>query len=119
MFRFESPQYLWLLWLVVVLVAVRYYSLWRRQKKIMRIGDKDLVRQLMPDASTMRRRVKFWLTMAAVAVLVVVIARPQMGSKISNEKRNGIETIICLDISNSMLAQDVAPSRLGIRARCL
>ena len=46
-------------------------SLWRRQKKIMRIGDKDLVRQLMPDASTMRRRVKFWLTMAAVAVLVV------------------------------------------------
>jgi hypothetical protein len=78
----------------------------------MRIGDKDLVRQLMPDASTMRRRVKFWLTMAAVAVLVVVIARPQMGSKISNEKRNGIETIICLDISNSMLAQDVAPSRL-------
>ena len=112
MFRFESPQYLWLLWLVVVLVAVRYYSLWRRQKKIMRIGDKDLVRQLMPDASTMRRRVKFWLTMAAVAVLVVVIARPQMGSKISNEKRNGIETIICLDISNSMLAQDVAPSRL-------
>ena len=55
MFRFESPQYLWLLWLVVVLVAVRYYSLWRRQKKIMRIGDKDLVRQLMPDASTMRR----------------------------------------------------------------
>jgi Ca-activated chloride channel family protein len=112
MFRFESPQYLWLLWLVVVLVAVRYYSLWRRQKKITRIGDKDLVRQLMPDASTMRRRVKFWLTMAAVAVLVVVIARPQMGSKISNEKRNGIETIICLDISNSMLAQDVAPSRL-------
>ena len=112
MFRFESPQYLWLLWLVVVLVAVRYYSLWRRQKKITRIGDKDLVRQLMPDASTMRRRVKFWLMMAAVAVLVVVIARPQMGSKISNEKRNGIETIICLDISNSMLAQDVAPSRL-------
>ena len=112
MFRFESPQYLWLLWLVVVLVVVRYYSLWRRQKKIMRIGDKDLVRQLMPDASTMRRRVKFWLTIAAVAVLVVVIARPQMGSKISNEKRNGIETIICLDISNSMLAQDVAPSRL-------
>ena len=112
MFRFESPQYLWLLWLVVVLVAVRYYSLWRRQKKITRIGDKDLVRQLMPDASTMRRRVKFWLTMAAVAVLVVVIARPQMGSKISNDKRNGIETIICLDISNSMLAQDVAPSRL-------
>jgi hypothetical protein len=59
----------------------------------MRIGDKDLVRQLMPDASTMRRRVKFWLTMAAVAVLVVVIARPQMGSKISNEKRNGIESL--------------------------
>lgn len=112
MFRFENPEYLWLLWLIVVLVAVRYHSLWRRKKKMERIGDKELVRQLMPDASAMRRRIKFWLLMAAVAVLVVVIARPQMGSKISDEKRNGIETIICLDISNSMLAQDVVPTRL-------
>lgn len=112
MFRFENPEYLWLLWLIVVLAIVRYYGLWRRQKDLKRIGDKSLVSALMPDASAMRRRVKFWLLMGAVAILVVAIARPQMGSKISNEKRDGIETIICLDISNSMLAKDVAPSRL-------
>ena len=50
--------------------------------------------------------------LAALALLIVMVARPQMGSKISHDKRHGIETIICLDISNSMLAQDVAPSRL-------
>lgn len=66
----------------------------------------------MPNASSVRPTVKFWLIEAAVALMVVMIARPQMGSKISNDKRNGIETIIAIDISNSMLARDVAPSRL-------
>lgn len=112
MFRFENPEYLWLLWLLVVVAAMRYYSLWRRARLLAKIGDKSLVRQLMPDVSAMRRRVKFWLMMVALVLLIVVLARPQMGSKISNDKRNGIETIICLDISNSMLAEDVAPSRL-------
>ena len=55
---------------------------------------------------------KFWLLISALALMIVMLARPQMGSKISNDKRNGIETIIALDISNSMLAQDVVPSRL-------
>ena len=50
--------------------------------------------------------------MAAIALIVVMLARPQMGSKVSNDKRNGIETIIAIDISNSMLARDVVPSRL-------
>lgn len=112
MFRFENPEYLWLLWLLVVVAAMRYYSLWRRARLFAKIGDKALVRQLMPDVSAMRRRAKFWLMMVAIVLLIVVLARPQMGSKISNDKRNGIETIICLDISNSMLAEDVAPSRL-------
>lgn len=112
MFRFENPEYLWLLWLLVVVAAMRYYSLWRRARLFAKIGDKALVRQLMPDVSAMRRRAKFWLMMVALVLLIVVLARPQMGSKISNDKRNGIETIICLDISNSMLAEDVAPSRL-------
>ena len=66
----------------------------------------------MPNVSRMRPLVKFWLLLGALALLIVVLARPQFGNKISHEKRTGIETIICMDISNSMLAEDVAPSRL-------
>jgi len=66
----------------------------------------------MPDVSRFRPLVKFWLLLGALALLIVVLARPQFGNKISHEKRTGIETIICMDISNSMLAEDVAPSRL-------
>lgn len=71
-----------------------------------------LLCQLMPDVSKYRPTAKFCLMTLAYSLLVLLLARPQMGSKITNEKRNGIETIICLDISNSMLAEDVTPSRL-------
>jgi Ca-activated chloride channel family protein len=85
----------------------------RRQRQCLRkFGDPELVRQLMPDVSRFRPLVKFWLLLGALALLIVVLARPQFGNKISHEKRTGIETIICMDISNSMLAEDVAPSRL-------
>lgn len=66
----------------------------------------------MPDVSRFRPLVKFCLLLTALALMIVMLARPQMGTKISHEKRTGIETIIALDISNSMLAEDVAPSRL-------
>lgn len=112
MLRFEDPIYLWLLWLIPLLALVRLV-MWRRRKgKLRKFGDPDLLRQLMPDVSKYRPSVKFWLLNAALAVLIVMLARPQMGAKISHEKRNGIEAIICMDISNSMLAQDVVPSRL-------
>lgn len=66
----------------------------------------------MPDVSSSRKSLKFWLMVAALALLIVMLARPQMGTKISQEKRKGIEVIISLDISNSMRAEDVVPSRL-------
>ena len=112
MLRFEDPSYLWLLWLIPVLVLVRLVGWRRRKAKLKRLGDPELLKQLMPNISKYRPTVKFVLMLAALALLIVMVARPQMGSKISHDKRHGIETIICLDISNSMLAQDVAPSRL-------
>ena len=112
MFKFEDPAYLWLLWIVPLLIVVRFYVVWSRRRKLRRMGDPELLRRLMPGVSAVRSGWKFWLTIAALALMIVMLARPQMGSKVSNDKRNGIETIIALDISNSMLAQDVVPSRL-------
>lgn len=113
MLRFEDPIYLWLLLLIPVMLVVRMLG-WRKYtKKLKKLGDPQLVRSLMPDVSRVRPTVKFVLLLCALAVLIFMTARPQMGSKISHEKRNGIEAIVCLDISRSMLAEDVVPSRLG------
>lgn len=112
MFRFESPIYLWLLWVIPLLILIRFIGWRRRKAKFKKLGDPVLLKELMPDISAYRPTVKFILMLCALALLVVMVARPQMGSKISHDKRQGIETIICLDISNSMLAEDVAPSRL-------
>lgn len=112
MLRFEDPIFLWLLWILPALVLVRFIGWRRRHAKLKKLGDPELLKQLMPGISKYRPTVKFSLLLAALGLVIVMLARPQMGSKISHDKRQGIETIICLDISNSMLAEDVVPSRL-------
>lgn len=112
MLRFEDPIFLWLLCILPVLILIRLIGWRRRHVKLKKLGDPELLKQLMPGISKYRPTVKFCLLLSALALLIVMLARPQMGSKISHDKRQGIETIICLDISNSMLAEDVVPSRL-------
>ena len=112
MFRFEDSIYLWLLVLIPILALIRFVSYRNQRKRLRKFGDLELLKQLMPDVSRFRPLVKFWLLLGALALLIVMLARPQLGTKISHEKRVGIETIIAMDISNSMLAEDVVPSRL-------
>lgn len=112
MFRFEDPIYLYLLLLIPLLAVIRFLTVWQQKRRLRRFGDIELLRQLMPDVSRFRPLVKFCLLLTALALIIIMVARPQFGTKISHEKRTGIETIICMDISNSMLAEDVAPSRL-------
>lgn len=112
MFRFEDPTYLYLLILLPILITIRMYGLRKRKKQLAKFGDPVLLKRLMPDVSVARREVKFWLMLTAIALLIVMLARPQMGTKINQEQRQGIEVIIALDISNSMKAEDVTPSRL-------
>lgn len=110
--RFEDPTYLWLLCLLPLLFLLRVASHFKQKKRLRQLGDPQLLKQLMPDVSKARRAVKFWLMMGALAMLILVLARLQMGTHVSHDKRQGIEAIICMDISNSMLAEDVVPSRL-------
>ena len=112
MFRFGEPTYLYLLLLLPFLAAFYLYSNYKRRKNIRRFGDPALLAQLMPDVSKYRPDVKFWILFAAIGLFSVLLARPQFGSKLEMVKRKGVEVIIALDISNSMLAQDVQPSRL-------
>lgn len=112
MFKFANPEYLYLLALVPVLVALHMVSNIRRRHKLAEYGDADLIHRLMPDVSEGRPNLKFWLLFAAYALSCILLARPQFGSKQETVTRKGIETVIALDISNSMLADDVTPSRL-------
>ena len=112
MFRFEDPIYLYLLALIPVLALIRFISYRNQKKRLRKFGDPALLKALMPDVSRFRPSVKFWILQAALALLIVMLARPQMGTKINHEKRVGIETIIAMDISNSMRAEDIVPSRL-------
>ena len=112
MFRFEEPTYLYLLLLLPFLAAFYLYSNYRRRRAIRKFGDPVLMAQLMPDVSKYRPDVKFWLVFAAIGLFAVLLARPQFGSKLETVKRQGVEVMIALDISNSMLAQDAQPSRL-------
>lgn len=112
MFRFENPAFLYLLIIIPVIIVIRLLEMRKRKLKLKKLGDLSLLKQLMPDVSSSRKSLKFWLMMAALVLMIVMLARPQMGTKISQEKRKGIEVIISLDISNSMRAEDVVPSRL-------
>lgn len=113
MFRFEEPAYLYLLLLLPVLALLYWYSNYRRRRAIRKFGDPELMAMLMPDVSKYRPDVKFGIIWLVVALFSLLLARPQFGSKLETVKRQGVEVMIALDISNSMLAQDVQPSRLA------
>lgn len=112
MFRFGEPIYLYLLLIVPFLVVFYLYTNYRRRKRLRQYGDSELMAHLMPNVSKYRPDVKFWLVTAALVMVIFMLARPQFGSKMETVKRQGVETVVALDISNSMLAQDVTPSRL-------
>lgn len=101
-----------MLLIIPILVLVRFIVWQKRKRNLRKFGDSSLLKEMMPDVSKYRPTIKFCLLLSAITILIFMIARPQVGSKISHEKREGIEVLIALDISNSMLAQDVIPSRL-------
>lgn len=112
MFRFANIEMLW--WLITTPVFVIAYIIYTKHKRrqLMEFGDQELVAQLMPDASKGRPIWKFSLLLLAWVLLIVAGSRPQYGQQEKTIKRQGIEVIVALDISNSMLAEDVAPNRL-------
>ncbi len=109
-------SYLWILWAVPIVIALSLYAAWRRRILQIRFGDIALVRRLSRSVSGRRRRYKASIMVTAVALLCLALAGPQVGTQLREIKREGIDLVIALDVSASMLAEDVAPNRLG-RAR--
>lgn len=112
MFKFAYPNALFLYIPLLLIVVLFLYASYKRRSDLRKYGSPELLGAMMPEASRHRPQLKFWLTFAALCFMVLLLARPQFGTKIETVKRQGIETVIALDISNSMMAQDVAPNRL-------
>lgn len=110
--RFAEPEFLYLLLIIPVAICIWFYQLKKKKKLINSFVDSNLQETIMPNRSTVKTNIKFALSITALAFLIIALARPQSGTKISNEKRNGIEAMVAIDVSNSMLAEDVVPSRL-------
>ena len=112
MFRFENIEYLWALLLIPFFTIIFIWSRILRKKALHKFGNLALLSDLMPFSSKNRPVFKFIILMLALAFFIAGIARPQFGSKLKTVKREGVELIIALDISNSMMAEDIEPNRL-------
>ena len=112
MFRFGNIEYLYLLVVIPLLILLFLILFSLRKKSLRRFGNMEVIEQLMPSLSFVRPVIKFMFMLLALGALIFGIARPQFGSKLREIKREGVEIIIALDVSNSMMAEDIQPNRL-------
>ncbi|MBR5593710.1 MAG: VWA domain-containing protein [Bacteroidaceae bacterium] len=110
--KFATPEYLYLLFLVPLAIVIYKYACYRRNRNIKRYGDPQLVSRLMPSHSAKRSSLLFWIPLLAMALIVVALARPRYGKGKTTVTTRGVELVVALDISNSMLADDIYPNRL-------
>ena len=111
-FRFAHPEYFYLLLVIPASILLFAFSRINRLRSLRLFGDRALIAQLMPSVSANRPFIKFLLWMTALAFIITALAQPQFGSKMLTSKRKGVELIIALDVSNSMMAEDIKPNRL-------
>lgn len=119
MIHFANLHYLYALIIIPILIIIFIFARRNKKKALKRFGDNDVIKSLMPLVSRRRPTVKFILVLLVLSLIIVAIARPQRGSKRKSHKAEGVEIIIALDVSNSMLAQDIKPNRLMAAKRSI
>ncbi len=113
MVRFEYIEFLYALLLIPVMLIIFLYMMQWRRKALKRFGEAQVINRLIPESSNLRLVYKFIFFAIAYSLLIIGIANPQTGSKLEKVQRKGIDIMIALDVSNSMLAQDIQPDRLS------
>ena len=119
MLRFAHIDYLWGLLLIPVFILLFIVVSRWKSKAVKSLGDRNVVNLMIPDVSFSRPWLKFILFAVAFAFLLIGAADPQIGSKMEEEKRKGADLMILLDVSNSMLSQDLVPNRLENAKRAI
>lgn len=119
MIKLGHPELIYGLIIIPIFFFVYWYSRMRRRKALKDFGNPELLAELMPNVSKSRPTVKYVFLMLGVAFIIIGLARPQFGSKLKKVKRKGVEVVIALDVSNSMLAEDIQPNRLTRAKRAI
>lgn len=112
LFQFAHPEYLWFLMIIPLFIGIYFVSSYFKKKSLAKFGDTEIIKRLMPEASNIRQIIKFILLNIAIAMVIIAIARPQYGKQIKEVTRKSAEVVIAIDVSHSMEARDIAPSRL-------
>lgn len=112
MIQFAQYQYLFLILLIPLFFVGNALRLYFQKRRIRKFGDRSLVLQLMPSRSVSKSWVRISLFSIAFFFFAIGMARPQIGAKLSERETRGVEVMVCLDVSNSMLAEDYSPNRL-------
>ena len=112
MFRYEDITFLYLLAFIPLLIIFFYLFVRWRKKTIDKLGVFQTVAKMMPMSSLFKVKLKFWIYILALTSLILALANPQFGSKLEEVKREGIDIMIAIDLSNSMLAEDLPPNRI-------
>lgn len=112
MYELEEKGYFYLLFIIpIVVVLFLYVQLWKKRKQ-KEFGDASLLEKLSPEKSVFKPVLKITVLLLAMAFLIIALVNPKMGTKIETVKRQGIDIVFAVDVSKSMLAEDVAPNRL-------
>ena len=112
MLRYDNIEYLYLLLLIPLIIgAIVLYSRWQK-KSIQQFGDSQLVKELMQSHSRLRKKIKNFIFVLSILFLIIGLSNPQIGTKMEEVKREGVDLMIAIDLSYSMMAEDIKPNRL-------
>lgn len=112
MFKFENDIFFYAFALIPIFIGIYIWYIYSSKKNLKKLGDTGLISQLAPNVSKAKKTTKFILFLLAFSLLILGLCNLQTGSKMREVKREGADIMICLDVSNSMLAQDLSPNRL-------
>ena len=108
----DERNYLYLLFIIPLVVVLFLFNLYWKRKKQREFGDLDLVKRLSPESSVFKPILKLVFILLALTGIIIGLVNPKIGTKMEKVKREGIDIVFAMDVSKSMLAEDVAPSRL-------
>ncbi len=112
MYELDESKYLYLLFLLPILAAIFLYVEFWKRKKQREFGDLELVKKLSPEKSNFKPALKFGVVLLGITMLILGLVNPKIGTKVEKVKREGIDIVFAIDVSKSMLAEDIAPNRL-------
>jgi len=112
MYRIEEPIYFYLLAIIPAMIVIFLLVFWWKKRTQRKFSDLNLLHKLAPNASIFKSTLKLVMLLLGITFLVISLVNPKMGTKLKTVKREGVDIVFALDVSKSMLAEDIAPNRL-------